>query len=86
MNFFQALQIADTKSDLIGKEINGERVEDILIIPTNPDDLKLYIDLYIQTQNSQKAIAPFVNGDVKVVALFKKDYLLKVGLFTTIDL
>lgn len=71
MTFSEALIIASSKSSLVGTFINGEKVDDILIIPTNVDELKVYIDSYIASLNPQQAIIPFIASDVKVVALFK---------------
>lgn len=86
MTFYEALLIANSNSSLIGTFINGEKVDDILIIPTDVDELKAYIDTYIATLNPQQAIIPFISSDVKVVVLFKRDYLVRFGIFTTIDL
>lgn len=86
MTFFEALPLAKDKTSLIGTCINGDKIDDILIVPTNPDELKSYIDLYISTKNAQQAIAPFMASDVKVVALFKRENLIKLGVMATIDL
>jgi hypothetical protein len=86
MKFEEAIVKAKAKSTLIGSKINEDTVEDILIIPTDDKFRQEYLDLYLPTFDAQKAIAPFTSEDVKVVAIFKRDYLLKYGLFTTFDL
>lgn len=86
MTFLEALSIADAKSNLIGSNLNGELIEDVLIIPTDTDNLKSFINMYMQTANAQQAITPFIQNDLKVVALFKREYLFKHGVFSTIDL
>lgn len=86
MTFNEALIIAQKNSSIVGSYINGELVEEILIIPTNADELKMYMDKYLSNSNPQQSIAPFIYSDVKVVALFRKDLLLKSGIFLNIEI
>ena len=53
---------------------------------TNADELKMYMDKYLSNSNPQQSIAPFIYSDVKVVALFRKDLLLKSGIFLNIEI
>lgn len=46
MTFNEALIIAQKNSSIVGSYINGELVEEILIIPTNADELKMYMDKF----------------------------------------
>ncbi len=76
MNFLDAVKIAQNNKHLIGKELKGITIDDIIIVPTNAHSQEKFQQLYVQTLNAQASIEPFKNEDVEV-------YIINKGLIRT---
>lgn len=81
MNFIEAIEIAKHKSTLIGSNIGGHILDDILVVPTNPSELKQFQQLFLETLDPYKSIAPFMNTDVKVIGIFNKQLIREQNIF-----
>lgn len=80
MNFKDALQLIESKKDIIGTtDDKGLLIDLILIVPTEQRNKGQYINTLNQSHNPQQAILPFVNEDVEVWAT-NADYLYKKGV------
>ena len=86
MNFFDAVQLAKSKEGLIGKTVQGARLDDIVIVPTSQDELPIFQQIYIQTLNAQQAIAPFMGSDVIVKCVYDKSKIRQMGILLLSDL
>lgn len=75
MTFKEALVLAHDSEKLVGTKYKGERIEEILIVPTDKILHDEFFKEYCSTLNAQAAILPFMNADVEVVALFRKSYI-----------
>lgn len=72
MNFEEALQKIKDNSHLIGAKITMGTIDELVVYPTNGEAKKVFKDIFFQTLNSEKAIAPFINDDVSVSAIVNK--------------
>ena len=77
--------MAQKSEKLIGKTINGAKVDDILIVPTNSEQRDSFIKEYITTMNAKSAILPYMSFDVNVEALFNKDMIFTNGAYLFCD-
>ncbi len=80
MTFKEALTLAEKSNKHIGKTIKGGRIDEILIVPTNEVSYQKYTQEYITTLNAQTAILPYINDDVKVIAVINKSMITKSGI------
>lgn len=81
MNFLEAVKIAEANQHLVGKEWKGATIDEIIIAPTETTLRTEFEKLYVQTLDAQQSIAPFVNSDVEVFAVFDKKRIRTQNLF-----
>lgn len=81
MNFLNAVRLAEANMHLIGKMVNRDIIEDIIIMPTDEREQEEYKQYYAQYLDAQRAIEPFMVTDVNVFALFKKSLIRSTGFF-----
>lgn len=51
MNLEQANHLRRKNLHLIGKSINGERIDDIIIVPSTSENYDLFISEYVETRD-----------------------------------
>lgn len=65
---------------LIGQtDERGFTIGDILILPIDENEQKMFFREYLSTWDAESAIAPFVNSELQVWTI-DKDYLLKASI------
>lgn len=74
MDFQKAEQLKRKNSHLIGKRDNGQTIDELILVPSNPDLAVDFFKLYRQTLDGEKSILPFTGTDVDIVAVFNKKY------------
>lgn len=60
---------------LIGKNYRGAIINEIIIFPVEPAKLESFKLVYYETLNAEKAIEPFINDQVDVVAILLKQQI-----------
>lgn len=83
MDFFSAVKLAKANEHLVGKNVDSNTIEEIIIIPTNEEDRKDFLAQFRRFMDAQRAITPFMKKDVEVFALFKKKCIRTDNLFIT---
>ncbi len=86
MKFLDAVKLAEMNSHLIGKSNDGERIDEIIIYPTDPNLCHEFKKRYILTMNPQEAIVEFINFDVQVGIVTNKFLIEENGVFQYSDL
>lgn len=86
MRFIDALKIAKANEHLIGTTMKGSSIDEIIIMPTNDEEQRMFQTRYVRTMNPQEAIAPFIASDVEVYALFDKRRIRTENLFLVTNL
>lgn len=81
MDFFNAVRLAEANEHLVGKEVNRNVIDEIIIMPTDEREQEQYKQCFVQYMNAQRAIAPFMTSDVEVYALFQKHLIRSTGFF-----
>ena len=81
MDFFNAVKLAEANEHLVGKVVNRDVIEEIIIMPTDEREQELYKQYFVQYMDAQRAIAPFMTSDVDVYALFQKHLIRTTGFF-----
>ena len=75
MKFTEALQLIESKKDILGTTTDkGLLIDLILIVPTEQRNQKQFINSLNLSHNPQQSILPFTNDDVEVWAT-NADYL-----------
>ena len=78
MKFLEAVKIADENEYLVGIVVNGMKIDEILIVPTNSEEYKEYMSIYLRTFNAQQSIVPFMDSDVQI-RLLGDEHLIRDG-------
>lgn len=81
MDFFSAVKLAKANEHLVGKVVNKDMIEEIVIMPTDEKQQESYKQLFAQYMDAQRAIAPFMASNVEVYALFNKRMIRGGGFF-----
>lgn len=79
MDFFSAVKLAEANEHLVGKVVNRDVVEEIIIMPTDEREQEQFKQCFAQYLDAQRAIAPFMTSDVDVYALFQKNSIRSTG-------
>lgn len=80
MNFFEALEVANQKEQLVGKlRINGATLDEIIIAPSDAEEYQEFIKIYTNTLDAQKSIAPYIESDVTILGVFDKYRIRQEG-------
>lgn len=72
MTFKEALVIANDKTKMLGSICKDSRLDEILIVPTNPQERKAFEAEYVTNLNAQAAILPYIHSDVEVCGIYDK--------------
>ena len=86
MEFLKAVKIADENKHLVGKIVNGMKIDEILIVPTNSEEYKEYMSIYLRTFNAQQSIVPFIDSDVQIRLLGNKHLIRDMHTLMTISI
>lgn len=81
MEYNKALKVLANNKHLIGKMDKGATIDELILVPTNSNLTESFLKLYLQTLDGNKAIIPFLNVDVDVVAVFDKKRIVGQGIF-----
>ena len=66
MGIQEALEKIDTHKDLLGKQLNGASIDDLIIVPTDIALKRQFEKLYISSLDAQAALVPFLDKDVDI--------------------
>lgn len=70
MKYEDALKfVEDNQINLDKVDSNGFCYDKIIIVPTNPEQQKLFFQAYMINQDADSAIVPFMQEDVSVWAI-----------------
>ena len=83
MTFKEALSVVQSSERLIGTKFDGETIDEILVVPTEKSMHDEFFRNYSYTLDAKASILPFVNCDLEVVALFRKNYIRQEGVIIT---
>ncbi len=81
MKFTEAVKMADKFKHLIGRKYKGSKLDEIIVVPTDCCELEKFEKMYINTLDAQKSITPFVDSEVRIVAVFDKRQIRQNNLF-----
>lgn len=82
MTFKEALSVANTKLELVGKlSMKGAILSEVIIVPSDPHEFTCFKKLYTNSLNAQESIVPFINSDVIVLGVFDKFRIPNEGVF-----
>lgn len=87
MDYKEALRIKNLNDHLIGRLYKGAKIDEVIIYPNNKAVLDSFIKLYLETNDSAKALSPFMQQrDFHIAVICDKNKILTSGWFTPIDL
>lgn len=82
MRFDEALKVIENNNHRIGlKTEKGGIIDELIIVPTDVNEREAVIRSYLFDFNAQKAIAPFFNSEVEVIAVIDKEKIVSHGVF-----
>ena len=81
MNFLKAVETAEKNKNIVGQKYNGGIIDEIIIYPTNPEMCKKFTLQYINSQNAQLSIIPYIETDVEIAVVIDKQRILKENIF-----
>ena len=81
MTFDEAQKAIDDNKHLIGKKFRGAKIDEFLIVPTDKKLFEIVQRVYVDTLDAQKAILPYVNYDVEVLAICGKQHIRQNSVF-----
>ncbi len=80
MTFKEALQLIESKKDIIGTiDEKGLLIDLLLVVPTENNKRDDFVRSLMSSRNPQQSFLPFVNEDVEVWAT-NADYLYEKGI------
>lgn len=80
MKYEDALELRKNSLNLIGSiDSKGFKIGEIIIVPADEKERKLFFDSYLFNYDFQAAIMPFTDSEVEVWAL-DLDYLRKASI------
>lgn len=87
MGVQEALEKIDTHKDLLGKQLDGANIDDLIIVPTDIALKRQFEKLYISSLDAQAALVPFLDKDVDIMVFFDKHKIRSqnIILSTTLD-
>ena len=87
MGIKEALEKINTHKNLLGKQLNGASIDDLIIVPTNIALKRQFEELYISSLDAQAALVPFLDKDVDIMVIFDKHRIRNqnIILSTTLD-
>lgn len=86
MDFLDAVKLAGKNGHLIGKTYKGSRIDEIIVYPTDSNEFSEFGRQYILLNSAQKAIALFMNSDVRVGIVADKHRIRTQSVFFTTDI
>ena len=81
MDFISAVKLVKANEHLLGTKVNGASIDEIIIVPTKEEECKSFLFSYISTLDAQKSIAPFIQSDVEIQAVFDKKKIKTENVF-----
>ena len=78
MNLEQAAKLYEDVKYLVGSKIDILTIDKILIVPNNNSERNQYLEIYLKTNNSNIALAPFLKSDLTVIFLYKANEVLYI--------
>ena len=87
MGIQEALEKIDAHKDLLGKQLNGASIDDLIIVPTDIALKRQFEKLYISSLDAQAALVPFLDKDVDIMVIFDKHKIRRQNIIfsTTLD-
>lgn len=87
MTYNEALEVVDNNQKIIGKRINGARIDEIIIHPVNVKQWEEFSRSYVQSLNAHSALLPFLGSDLGVSVVLDKQKIRSHSVFfyTSID-
>ncbi|MCG9972769.1 hypothetical protein [Christiangramia crocea] len=86
MDFKKAVEIKEQNLELVGKNVNGAVIDEILIYPTKNESFQRFLQLYRRYNDADYAIAPFVNENVEVRCLIDKSRFFTQNFFAHLSI
>lgn len=81
MEFKKAEQLLIKNKHIIGKQVNGAAIDELILVPTNVDSSVDFFRLYRQSLDGKKSIQPFIGSDVDIIAVFNKKHIAQSFFF-----
>lgn len=75
MKYSDALEIKRNSEYLIGKNYRGAIISEIIIFPVEATKLESFKLEYYETLNAEKALEPFIDEQLDVVAILAKELI-----------
>lgn len=72
MDYREAIKVVEANKHLLGKKMNGAVVDEIIIAPIDMVSWEDFESQYVQTNDAQTSILPYINSDLRVIAVFDK--------------
>jgi hypothetical protein len=72
MNFIQAKKLFDMNQQLIGRQIKGATIDELVICPTDKAQYEDFIKRHLTTHKGSEAILPFLNEDLDIFCVLDK--------------
>lgn len=82
MEYKKAEQLKRKNVHIIGKQVNGMIIDELILVPTNADLSVDFFRLYRQTLDGTKSIFPFTGADVEILAVFNKKHITQSFFFS----
>lgn len=87
MRIEDAIEEVQNHNDLLGKLVDGARIDELIIAPTNAESRQKFNRLYVDCLDPHMALLPFKDEDVEILAVLDKERIRKqsVIVFMTLD-
>lgn len=78
MKYVDAKKLVEKYQDFIGKKYkDGGIIDEIIIYPTDPNNLAVFKQEYYLTLDANESIKPFIGFDVNVTAIIDKRRIIQ---------
>lgn len=81
MDFNTAQDLLIKNNHLIGQDMNGARINELILVPTNQNHADLFLRSYLRSLDFNEAIAPYAGSDVDVYVVANKSEINNIGVF-----
>ena len=81
MNFEQATEMRQDLEYLIGRKVDNQTIDDIVVAPADGQEFDKFSMLYLRTKNGDIAIHPFKYSELTVEFIYDKKYIGKGGFY-----
>ena len=81
MRIEDAIEKVKNHNDLLGKYVDGARIDELIIAPTSAESRQKFDRLYVDCLDPHMALLPFKDEDVEILAVLDKERIHKQGVF-----